>query len=94
MGGAGADILYSEPKKNLEPEPRINGSAPQHYKIRTRILRAKYFTWSSMHDTQLTNSAEGLVGKFTLFIQLQRLLHQLNSSCHIACRLHGQQTPA
>ena len=34
MKEAGASIFYPEPaeaKKNLEPEPRKNGSAPQHW---------------------------------------------------------------
>ena len=36
IGEAGAEIFYPEPepnKKYLEPEPRKNGSAPQHWQV-------------------------------------------------------------
>ena len=53
IGEAGAEIFYPEPepnKKYLEPEPRKNGSALQHWAVGiwdSSVLSDKKFTYSN-----------------------------------------------
>ena len=65
MGGAEANIFYPqpEPEKNLEPEPKKNGSAPQHWVGQHTIVGFHPIKVCSISNRKNTGTCSYLVSR-------------------------------